>query len=338
MLPPLSPEEPEMKMKALLAIISLLALSGCTGLHVSLLPQTKPLEERVLEGTGKPKILLVDLDGAISFREETDGLKLMQRPSMVAFFREALKKAEADPDIAAAIVRINSPGGTVTASDTLYHEIMAFKHKKKIPVNAYILELCASGGYYVASASDRIIASPTAITGSIGVIAMKFNLEGLLSKIGVSEETYKSGPKKDFWSPFRPSTPEEKKMLQDIIDKLYARFIEVVYANRQKLLTDQEVKVLADGRILTAGEALEAKLIDQVSYLDEAIESMKKELHIEQARVITYARPQTFKSNIYSEYSEMPLVGGSPVINPISLNPKTLGTFSGVHFMYLWNP
>ena len=88
-------------------------------------------------------------------------------------------------------------------------------------------------------------------------------------------------------------------MLQDIIDKLYARFVEVVYANRQKLLTEQEVKTLADGRILTAGEALEAKLIDQVSYLDETIDAMKKALNIEQARVITYVRPKTFKSNIY---------------------------------------
>jgi protease-4 len=334
----LSSKESAMKMKALLAVISLSALLGCTGVHVSLLPQTKPLEERVLEGTGKPKILLVDLDDVISFQEETDVLRFVERPSKVAFFREALKKAEVDPNIVATIVRINSPGGTVTASDTIYHEIMTFKQRKKIPVHAYILELCASGGYYVASASDRIIASPTAITGSIGVLAMKFNLEGLMSKIGVSEETYKSGPKKDFWSPFRPSTPEEKKMLQDIINKLYARFVEVVSANRQKFLTEPEVKALADGRILTAGEALEAKLIDRVSYLDEAIESMKKELHIEQATVVTYARPHTFKSNIYSEYSEMPRAGWSPVINPVALNPKTPGVFSGVHFMYLWNP
>ena len=326
-----------MKKNALLFVLSLLVLSGCTGVNVSLLPATKPLEEQVLEGKGTPKILLVDLDGVISFKEETDKLQLSARPSKVAFFREALRKAEADSDIAGVIVRINSSGGTVAASDTIYHEIMSFKQRRKIPVNAYIMELCASGGYYVASASDRIIASPTAVTGSIGVIVMKFNIEGLLSKIGVSEETYKSGPKKDFWSPFRPSTEEEKKMLQDIVDKLYARFVEVVYANRQKLLTEQEVKALADGRILTASGALEARLIDQVSYLDETIDAMKKALNIEQARVITYVRPKTFKSNIYSEYSEMPLLG-PPVINLISINAEELSLFSGVQFMYLWNP
>jgi len=330
-------KEAEMKTGALLFVFSLLALSGCSGLNVSLLPPTKPLAEHLLEGEGTPKILLVDLDGVISFKEETDGLKLRTKPSKVAFFREALHKAEADSDVAGVIVRINSPGGTAAASDTIYHEIMTFKQKKKIPVYAYIMELGASGGFYVASASDRIIASPTAVTGSIGVVAMRFNMEGLLSKIGVSEETYRSGPKKDFWSPFRASTPEEKNMLQDIIDKFYARFVEVVYGNRQKVLSEREVKALADGRILTAGEALEARLIDQVSYLDETIDSMKKALNVEQARVVTYIRPKTFKANIYSESSEMPLLGPQ-VINLISINAEELALFSGVQFMYLWNP
>ena len=325
-----------MKKWALLFVLFLLALSGCAGLNVWLLPPTRPLEEHALEGKGTPKVLLVDLDGVISFKEETDGLKLQTRPSKVAFFREALRKAEADSDIAGVIVRINSPGGTAAASDTIYHEIMSFKQKRKIPVYAYIMEVAASGGYYVASASDRIIASPTAITGSIGVLAMRFNMEGLLSKIGVFEETYKSGPKKDFWSPFRASTPEENKMLQEIIDKLYARFVQVVYANRQKSLTEREVKALADGRILAAGQALEARLIDQVSYLEETIDTMKKALGVEQARVVTYIRPKTFKSNIYSE-SAMPLMGPQ-VINLISINADELPLLSGVQFMYLWNP
>lgn len=126
-------------------------------------------------------------------------------------------------------------------------------------------------------------------------------------------------------------------MLQDIIDRIYARFVGVVYANRQKLLTEPEVKALADGRIVTAGEALEAKLIDQVSYLDETIETMKKALNIEQARVITYIRPRTFKSNIYSESSEMPMAGPQ-VINLISINAEELSLFSRIQFMYLWNP
>jgi protease-4 len=145
-----------MKRNALL-ILFLWMLSGCTLANVSLVHRTEPLEEKLLEGTGQSKILLVDLDGVISFREEKGYLNLSTKPSKVAFFREALRKAEGDPDLAGLIVRINSPGGSVAASDTIYHEIMNFKQKRKIPVVAYITELCASGSYYVASASDRII-------------------------------------------------------------------------------------------------------------------------------------------------------------------------------------
>jgi protease-4 len=314
--------------------LSVLLLTGCA---VSLIPRTEPLEEKVLEGEGEPKILLVDLDGTISFSEKTDYFKLRSLPSKVAFFREALLKAEKDKDVAGMVLRINSPGGSVAASDTIYHEIMTFKEKKKVPVYAHIMELGASGGYYVASAADRIIASPSAITGSIGVIAMKINIEGLLSKIGVSDETYKSGPMKDFWSPFHPSTDEEKKMLQGIIDRLFARFVHVVYENRRNVLSEAKVRTLADGRILTAGEALEAKLIDQTAYLDETIEGMKKTLHIPQARVVTYVRPSTFKSNIYSESPEM-ATSGPQVVNLISINAEDMPFAPGVRFMYLWNP
>lgn len=320
--------------KGILFPVVLLVLCGCA-VNISLLPETKPLKEKVLEGEGSAKILLIDLDGVISFAEETSGLKLTTRPSKVAFFREALRKAEADKDLAGVIVRINSPGGSVSASDTIYHEIMSFRQKRKIPVYAYIMEVGASGGYYVACASDRIVASPTAITGSIGVIAMKLNIEGLLSKIGVSDETYKSGPKKDFWSPFRPSTEEEKRMLQEIIDGLYARFVSVVYANRRKVMTEADVRRLADGRILTAEEALHSGLIDQTAYLDEAVESMKKSLSLERAKVITYIRPNTFKSNIYSETA---FQGGPQTFNLISINAEDLRLFSGAQFMYLWTP
>lgn len=323
-----------MKRSLFVIVVSVLLLSGCA---VSLLPKARPLEEKTLEGKGKRKILLVDLDGMISFKEKTSYLGLKKRPSMVAYFREALLKAEADPDVRGVIVRINSPGGGVAASDAIYHEIMSFRKKKKVPVYAQIMGLGASGAYYVASAADRIIASPSSVTGSIGVIAMKINVEQLLSKIGVSEETYKSGPKKDFWSPFRPSTKAEKKMLQRIIDSLYARFLVVVDRSRHKVLTKEEVRTLADGRVLAARDALKAKLVDGISYLDETIESMKKTVHAGKARVVTYVHPDTFKSNIYSEYPDMPLTG-TPVINLISINAGDLPLSQGLRFMYLWNP
>jgi len=325
-----------MKRTVLLPALSAWILSGCIGMNVSLLPSNKALEERVLEGEGKPKILLLDLDGVISFHEESDALKLASRPSKVAFFREALRKAEADPQIAWLMVKINSPGGTVSASDALHHEVLTFKQRKKVPVHAYIVEVGTSGGYYVASASDRIVASPTAVTGSIGVIAMRLNLEGLLSKVGVSGETYKSGAMKDFWSPFRPSTEEERRMIQEVVGSHYARFLDVVYASRRKVLTPEEVKTLADGRILTGDEAVQAKLIDEVAYLDEAIESLKGARKLERARVVTYVRPRTYKSTIYSGSPATPLVPYP--MSLININAEELSWLSGLRFMYLWNP
>ena len=324
-------------MKIAAAALCLILLSGCAVFNVSLTTQTRPLEEMTLEGKGKTKILLLDLDGRISFREESEGWRSKGMPSQPAFFREAFLKAKGDRNIAGVIVRINSPGGTATASDAIYHEIMNFRQATKAPVYAYIMEMGASGGYYVAAASDRIFANPTAITGSIGVIAVRPGLEGLLSKIGVTTETYKSGPKKDFWSPFRPSTPEEKEMLQSVVDNLYARFLDVIYANREKVLTMDEVRTLADGRILTAMQAKDAKMIDGVFYLDETISVMKRDLGISEARVVTYARPHTFKSNIYSDVSDhgMP---NAQTVNLININAGEIPLSPGIKFLYLWNP
>ena len=313
-------------------------LAACANINISIFPAAKPLKEKLIEGSGRPKILLLDLNGVISFGVKKTLLGV-GGPSPVEYFREALKKAEKDKNVAGLIIRIDSPGGGVTASDTIYHEIESFnrkrKSKNKIPVYAYIMEVGASGAYYVASAADRIIASPTALVGSIGVIAMKFNIQGLMSKIGVRAETYKSGPEKDFWSPFHPSTPKEKAMLQGIIEDLFGRFINVVYMSRRKVLTRAQVVALSDGRIYTADQALKDKLIDREAYLEQTIIAMKKQLGIKRARVVTYARPGQFKQTVYSEAAGGITRAGA-TINLISIDG--LSPEPGVAFMYLWNP
>ncbi|MDA8387901.1 MAG: S49 family peptidase, partial [Nitrospiraceae bacterium] len=172
-----------MKRKIIFLLPLFLMLVSCANFNISLFPQTKPLKEKLIEGQGRPKILLLDLDGVISFGVKKTLLGV-GGPSPVDYFREALRKAGKDKDLAGLVIRINSPGGGVTASDTIYHEIENFKREKKVPVYAYIMDVGASGAYYVASAADRIIASPTGLVGSIGVIAMKFNIQGLMSRIG----------------------------------------------------------------------------------------------------------------------------------------------------------
>jgi len=305
-------------------------LGGCAFVNVPLTSPPMPLEEQVLEGDGAGKILLVDISGTISEQEKSGSLLGRTEPSMISLIRESLQKAEKDKQIVGLILRINSPGGTITASDILHHDIIKFKKLKHVPVVACIMGVGASGGYYVAAAADEIIAHPTALTGSIGVIMMKFNVEGLLGKIGVEEQTVKSGDKKDIMSPFRKATPEEVKLGQEIIDQFYGRFLDIIMARPGNRLSREELRRLADGRIYTAGQALEEKLIDRVGYLDDVIASVRKMSGDNTARVVSYYRPGTYKGSIYAD---------------ASANGSTLGIFSGLDafapsssFMYLWRP
>jgi protease IV len=314
------------------AFMLLFLLSGCAFVNIPLFHGPAPYEERVIEGQGRAKLLLIDIAGVISEKGQSGALQ--ESPSLVADVKEALQKAEEDEDVAGVILRINSPGGTVTASDIIHHELLAFKGRRKVPLHACITGVGASGGYYVATAADEISAHPTAVTGSIGVLLMRFNIAGLLGKIGVSELTVKSGDKKDFMSPFRAVTPEEEKLMQAIIDALHRRFVEIIAARPGNTLSRQELEVLADGRIFTAEQAVAARLIDRVGYLDEAVANLKKKLKLEKARVVSYYRPGGYQGTIYSSLHGQP----SPTFNLINVNGDGLGFFAGTEFMYLWEP
>jgi len=320
-------------MRRLLVVgaFSLLAsfLGGCALVNVPLMPPPMPLEEQVLEGDGARKILLIDISGTISEQEKSGGLLGRSSPSMVSLVRESLQKAEKDERISGLILRINSPGGTVTASDIIRHDVMEFKKRTHLPVLACIVGVGASGGYYVATSADEIIAHPTAVTGSIGVILMKFNVQGLMGKIGVEEQTVKSGDKKDIMSPFRKATPEELKLGQDIIDQFYGRFLDVIMARPGNRLSLDELRKLADGRIYTANQALDGKLVDKIGYLDDVIASIRKQTGDDKARVVSYYRPGTFKGSIYADAGEKS--GALELFSGLDL-------YSAGGFMYLWKP
>ncbi len=316
--------------RLILAILLVPLLHGCTFFNVNIIPPVKPLEEKVIEGEGRPKLLLLDITGFIS-EKEPDGVHLTrEKPSTVSRVKEALRKAEKDEDIAGVILRINSPGGTVAASDIIYHEIKGFESRKRVPVYACITGMGTSGAYYIATASDLIVAHPTAVTGSIGVILLNFNLEGLLGKVGVTERSIKSGEKKDIMSPFRASTPEERRIMQDIIDSFASRFLDVIMARRNNQLERKELVKLADGRIYTAGQALAAKLIDRTEYLDDTISNMKKALGIKEARVVAYYRPGSYRGSIYSG------ADADAAVNLININADGLEMLTSPQFLYLW--
>ena len=321
-----------MKIRILVSLLLLIAftLSGCAFVNVNLLSSPKPLQEQVVEGEGPKKILIVDIEGFISEKGSTSPLR--DKPSTVVLVKEALQKAAGDRDIAGVILRINSPGGTVAASDIIHHEVTAYRSKTKTPVYAVITGIGASGGYYVATAADEISVHPTAVTGSIGVLVMKFQITGLMEKIGVSEQTVKSGAMKDIMSPFRPGTPEEEKLIQGIIDGMYRRFVDVALARPGNRLSREELLIAADGRIYTADQALKTGLIDRVAYLDETIAVMKQKLNLDRASIITYYRPGGYKGTIYSGLPE----GASPVVNLINLDMGDLELLNSSRFLYLW--
>ena len=313
--------------------LCLFLASGCSFISVSLVPPVEPLKETTVMGKGKEKVLIIEISGIISEEEKRGLAGISGEPDMVARIKEELKTAAKDKHLKAVILRINSPGGTVTASDMIYHEIEQFKKKTGNKVIACIMDLGASGGYYVAVSADKIVAHPTTVTGSIGVIMLNLSVEGLLQKIGVKDTSIKTGEHKDMGSPLKTMTEEERKIFQGVLDNMYERFLSVIAENRKEL-TNEKLKSLADGRIYTARQALDYGLIDQIGYLDEAIELAKNEAGLTTARVIIYHRPGSYKNNIYSQLSN----SSFSTINLLNIDLKTFVRSGTPSFMYLWAP
>jgi len=314
------------------ALLLFFILGGC--IHVDLFSGKGVLQETTISGEGSDKVLLIDISGTLTTSKDSG---IFSEPSLPARLKEELTKAEKDDHIKAIILRINTPGGTVTSSDILYHELQNFKEKRKVPLISSIMDMGTSGGYYVAMASDYIFAHPSTITGSIGVIMLTLNGQGLLEKIGIQPTAIVSGPKKSMGSPFRAMNDEERAIFQDVIDRLYARFLTVVKQGRPKL-TAAKIRQLADGRIYTADTAKIEGLIDEIGYLDDAIERAKKNANLSEAQVVTYTRssPETHQ-NIYSHFD--PLTVG-PLGFPQISTSTMLGVLQGgtPQMMYMWIP
>jgi protease-4 len=315
-------------------LLASLTLPGCALIVADLNPfaaRPQALEEHVVEGEGKDKILVVDVSHVISDEEREGTLGIGKQESVVARATEELRQAGDDDRVKAVVLRINSPGGTVTASDTLYHVVRDFAAKKQKPVIAQLMDLGTSGAYYVALSTDEIVAQPTTVTGSIGVIMLGLNFEALMDKIGVKNQTLKAGTHKDIGSPLREMTPEEKQILQSVLDDMRARFVQIVRERRPQANADT-FNAVTDGRVITAGQALQAGLIDRIGYLNDAIDIAKQRAGLTEARVILYRRPNEFSENIYSRAGTAPAQ-----VNLINFDLGALAGH-GPAFMYLWQP
>jgi protease-4 len=310
---------------------ALVSLAGCINVDVDLGARRGHYTEKFVEGDAEAdaKIALVDVQGILT--SEQDDSLLSIRESQVVALVEKLKLAEADKDVKAVVLRIDSPGGDVTTSDIMYHELVSFKSRKKVPVVAAFMGVAASGGYYLSCGADAIVAHPTTITGSIGVISLHVSLVGLLDKIGVKVEALKSGVNKDMGSPFRNMGEEDRKLLQGLIDQFYARFVAVVTEGRKGRLSEGQVRVLADGRVYTAAQALEAKLVDGVGYLNDAIGEAKKRAGQDKVKVVMYTRRPGRVDNEFSAATvqAQPLFGG---------DLEQARRLLGFHCYYLWEP
>ena len=310
-----------------------LLASGCVFISGDVNPfsrRPQPLEERVVGGSGRKKILLMDISGVISSDERSDALGLRTSESTVARVQAELQMAAGDDNVAAIVLRINSPGGTVTGSDIIYDSLLRFKAAYDVPILVQMLDVAASGGYYAALAADEIVASPTTVTGSIGVIFTSVSLEGLMDKVGVRNQTVASGKMKDIGSPLRTMTPAERQVLESLIGDLQQRFVSLV-RERRPHLTDQMNADMVDGRVFSAQQALAGGLVDNIGYLDGTIERAKLLAGLREATVVRYRRSDESGETIYSRASV-----GPPQVNLLNLNFESMPHTP--NFLYLWSP
>lgn len=320
----------------LVATVTALLLAGCSP-TLKLFPDARdPLKEYTLQGDGEEKILVVPIRGAITDRPNQKALRT--EPGMVRTVVSHLKKAEEDEDIKAVILKVDSPGGPVTAADILYQEIMAYKQRTGVKVVSAMMDLAASGGYYVSLSADHIIAHPTTVTGSVGVIFVRPAVTGLMNKIGIDVNAYTTGKNKDMGSPFRDITSEEQAIIQSLIDELGERFLKLVARHRN--MDAAALEKVATARVFLGPQAKELGLVDEIGYLSDAVDRAKSLAGLpDNAQVVIYRRTEYPEDNIYNtaalDYDD----GGYP--SAYSMIQVALSDFLPTWkagFQYLWYP
>ncbi len=288
------------------------------------------------------RIAVITVDGIIVDEDYQTmfGGKVM---GPVSFLKAQLLQARQDKNVRAVIIEINSPGGSVTASDTMYHEIVKFKKEKQIPVVVYVGEMAASGGYYIAAPADCIVASPTAITGSIGVMMTLIDVSGALQylQIEVKPIISKGCDFKDTGSPTKKIGSAEEEYLREIVNRYYDQFVAVVHEGRcekskKQLATIADVVHVANGKIYNTQQALKKGLVDREGYFETAYEEAINRAGIASAEVVRYSQQPG---------GGLPFMfgGNSPVrpggdINLLKVDAGSLGTLPRSRFLYMWQP
>jgi protease-4 len=323
-----------MRNRFLFAMCLLLSGCGIPSFLITPVQNTNKLQEVAAEpehGFSSDKIAIIEVEGML-INAKGGGL-LQPTENQLSLFVQQLAAAEQDASVKAVVLRVNSPGGTVTTADTMYQALMTFREKTGKPIVADAQDLMASGAYYAACAADKIVAQPTSIVGSIGVIFETFDVENGLAKLGISTEAIKSAPLKDMASPLHHRTDAERVVLQGIVNEYYARFKQIV-AERRHIDDPQQMAFLADGRVFTGTDAVRLHLADVNGTLPDAIELARQLAHAPHARAIMYKRPYGYSGSIYAS-ADTPAPQAN---NSLSLSLPGASLFVPPGFYYLWQP
>ncbi|HEX2182541.1 MAG TPA: signal peptide peptidase SppA [Rubrobacteraceae bacterium] len=247
-------------------------------------------QEEYVSGEGPEKVAVVPVVGTIASADNS--VPGTQPPVTPEGLADALRQAEEDPAVRAVVLEVNSPGGGVTASDEMHQSILDFRESSGKPVVVSMQDVAASGGYYISTAADRIVANETTLTGSLGVIFQLNNFTELAEKYGYQREIIKSGEFKDVTSSFRELSPEDREILQSIVNESYGEFVSVIVEGRD--LSEERVREIADGRVYSGQQAREIGLVDSFGGVDEAAEISQDLAGIDEATVVRYVQPETF--------------------------------------------
>ena len=329
-----------------IAIICCLVLQGC--ISISTVGMGRNRGHVALEMIEEPErfytrdqVLMIPLSGMV---RSGGRATLVSEPGMLIALKDRLLAAEKNHRIKAVILRIDSPGGSVTASDLIHRELLAFKERTGMPIIAHLTDTAASGGIYLAMAADEVYALPTTVTGSIGVLVMMPQMHELGRKIGFDMEVVKSGAKKDAGSPWRPLSEAERANFQRLIDGFHQRFRQVIMASRKdKGMSEEQLASIADGRVFGSEEARKAGLIDGIMYSDEVMTRAKELAGLEDAGLVSYEYMNAYRGHIYAESPRVdPLLGGRQGVGEINLFKLDFGELTrqsaGPEFLYLWLP
>ena len=271
-------------------LVIAVAIAGVAGLDLggaspklfsSLTKEPDAIEETVIQsGNGKAKIVVIDVYGMIY-----SGTSPSSKSSPSGPLINQIEKARKDPDVKAVVLDMNTPGGEVTATDEAHHALQKLREDGK-PVVTCMRAIAASGGYYLAAGTDHIVANRLTLTGSVGVIIGGYNYAGLFDKLGLESELYIGGEMKDVLNMARERTPEEIALIQGLVDETYGEFVKIVAAGR--LLSEADIKDQIGARIFSGAQALDLKLVDQLGYFDDAIETARQLADIEEPAVVRY--------------------------------------------------